>query len=227
MKYLHHHLGLGDCFTCNPIVRYYYSLENELTIFSYRHYLSNVERMYSDLENLKIIPVSSDGEAQQYVYTNNLIHDYIRVGFEKVSNLKDTCETFDEAFYVGQNIPYEDRFKHFYIPRDMEREMNTYNELNPNNEPFIFIHEDRARGMLMNRNRIRKDLKIIENDKKYFVTDIIYLLERAAEVHLMQSAFKDMINFYKVDGKCFLHNYIRGYDSFANTKGLNNFEILY
>lgn len=226
MKYLHHHLGLGDCFTCNSIVRHYYSLENELTIFSYNHYLVNVEYMYSDLPNLKIIGVNSDSEAESYVYQNNLRDSYIRVGFEKVLQLKNKCETFDETFYVGANIPYESRFEKHYIPRNLEKEKQVYYELNPTNEPFIFIHEDKDRGMRLDRNRIRKDLKIIENNKKYLVVDLLYLLENAQEIHIMQSALKDLVNFYKMNGKCFLHNYVRGYDSFANTKGLNEFEIL-
>lgn len=227
MKYLHHHLGLGDCFTCNSIVRHYYSLENELTIFCKESYLENVRYMYTDLPNLRIISVKTDSDAESYVYQNNLRDSYIRVGFEDVSKLVGVCDTFDEAFYVSAKIPFESRFDKHYIPRNIDKEKEIYNELNPNNEPFIFIHEDKDRGMRLDRNRIRKDLKIIENNKKYLVVDLIYLLENAQEIHIMQSALKDLINFYKLNGKCFLHNYVRGYDSYANTKGLNEFEILY
>ena len=39
-------------------------------------------------------------------------------------------------------------------------------ELNPNNEEYVFIHDDINRGFSIDRNKIRTDLKIIENNTK-------------------------------------------------------------
>ena len=40
-----------------------------------------------------------------------------------------------------------------------------YKELNPNDEPYIYVHDDPSRGYSIDRNKIRNDLKIIENKK--------------------------------------------------------------
>jgi hypothetical protein len=56
---------------------------------------------------------------------------------------------------------------------------------------------------------------------------MLTIIERAEEVHVMQSSLKDLINSFKFDKpKFFLHNYVRGYGDDANSIGLNKFEII-
>lgn len=221
-------MGLGDHFTCNGLVRHYYKEFGEITIFCYKHFESNIKFMYRDLPNLHTVGLGSDIEVDEYISTNNLFNDLIKIGFDKSRALQNMVETFDEGFYLAENLPFSIRFDEYYVQRDMDKEMELYKTLNPNDEDFIFVHEDPDRGMFLDRSRIRQDLKIIGNDKRFLIFDYIYLLSKAKEVHVMQSSVKDMINSYSFpDTKFYLHNYVRNYDSYANTKGLNKFEILY
>jgi hypothetical protein len=184
--------------------------------------------MYRDLPNLETIGLGSDSEVDEYISKNNLSSQLIKIGFDKSRALQHEVETFDLGFYVAENLPFSIRFNEYFVERDMEREMELYRTLNPNDEDFIFVHEDPDRGMYLDKSRIRQDLKIIGNDKRFLIFDYIYLLSKAKEVHVMQSSIKDMINSYSFpDTKFILHNYVRNYDSYANTKGLNEFEILY
>jgi hypothetical protein len=219
MKYVHTHQGLGDQFTNNAIVRYYYNLYNEITIFSSHRDFEQIKFMYRDLPNLYIIPVKDDTEAGEIVQTKGAYpNDYIRVGFEKITTKHGT---FDESMYLGENLPYDYKWKNFYIERDLEKEKLVFKELNPNNEKYIFCHS-------VDLNKVRSDLKIINNDMNFMVTDHMLLLENAEEIHLMQSSIKDLVCCMKLDKpKCYLHNYVRGYDSFSNTKGWNYFEVIY
>lgn len=227
-KYIYHHMGLGDHFTCNPIVRHYYKQFDKIYLFCYKHFESNIKFMYRDLPNLHTIGLQSDNEVEEYIVQNNISEKLIKVGFDKTRAVKDQVETFDEGFYLSENLPFSLRFDGYFVERDMDNEMKLYQTLNPNDEDFIFVHEDPDRGMFLDKNRIRQDLKIIKNDKSFLIFDYIYLISRAKEVHVMQSSLKDMINSYSFpDTKFFLHNYVRNYDSYANTKGLNKFEILY
>lgn len=221
-------MGLGDHFTCNPIVRHYYKQFDKIYLFCYKHFESNIKFMYRDLPNLHTIGLQSDNEVEEYIVQNNISEKLIKVGFDKTRAVKDQVETFDEGFYLSENLPFSLRFDGYFVERDMDNEMKLYQTLNPNDEDFIFVHEDPDRGMFLDKNRIRQDLKIIKNDKSFLIFDYIYLISRAKEVHVMQSSLKDMINSYSFpDTKFFLHNYVRNYDSYANTKGLNKFEILY
>lgn len=228
MKYIYHHMGLGDHFTCNGLVRYYYKQFGEITIFCYKHFENNIKFMYRDLSNLKTIGLNSDAEVDEYIANHNISNDLIKIGFDKSRALQNQVETFDKGFYLSENLPFQLRFDEYFVERDLDKEHELYRTLNPNDEDFIFVHEDPDRGMFLDKSRIRQDLKIIGNDKRFLIFDYIYLLSKAKEVHVMQSSIKDMINSYSFpETKFFLHNYVRNYDSYANTKGLNKFEILY
>jgi hypothetical protein len=221
-------MGLGDHFTCNGIVRHYYKQFDKIYLFCYKHFESNIKFMYRDLPNLYTIGLGSDIEVDEYILKNNLSDQLIKIGFDKSRALQHQVETFDEGFYLAENLPFSIRFDEYFVERNMDKEMELYKTLNPTDEDFIFVHEDPERGMFLDKSRIRQDLKIIGNDKKFLIFDYIYLLSKAKEVHVMQSSLKDMINSYSFPNtKCILHNYVRNYDSYANTKGLNQFEILY
>jgi len=221
-------MGLGDHFTCNGLVRHYYKQFDKIYLFCYKHFESNIKFMYRDLPNLHTIGLSSDVEVDEYIANNNLFNQLIKIGFDKSRALQHQVESFDEGFYLAENLPFSIRFDEYFVERNMDKEMELYKTLNPTDEDFIFVHEDPERGMFLDKSRIRQDLKIIGNDKKFLIFDYIYLLSKAKEVHVMQSSLKDMINSYSFPNtKCILHNYVRNYDSYANTKGLNQFEILY
>jgi hypothetical protein len=226
MKYLYHHLGLGDHIICNGMVRHFYKMFGSLGIFCKHTNYNNVKAMYSDLPNLNIITVHEDSEADYIMHNEGIAQDTKKVGFNLLSNYIPP-HTFDVAFYIIAGLDFQVRFDDFYLPRNIDREIEVYNELNPNNEPYIFVHDDKSRGFSIDTNKLPSNIKIIENDIKYGLFDMLTIIERAEEVHVMQSSLKDLINSFKFDKpKFFLHNYVRGYGDDANSIGLNKFEII-
>lgn len=215
-------MGLGDHIICNGLVRHFQKKNSEVTIFCYNHNYENVKQMFSDNPNISIITVSSDHEVTQYIKSKN-IHSskYLRIGFEKMHSLSSSMK-FDQVFYQIAGIDFQVRFDEFYIERNKELEEIVYNELNPHNEPYIFLHEDVKRNFLIDRSKIPTNYKIIENDPKYNIFHMLKVFENAEEIHLMQSSIKDLINSIKMDRpKIFLHNYVRNYGEELNSVGLN------
>lgn len=218
-KYIYHHLGLGDHIICNAIVRHYKKSYEKLYVFCKPHNFENVSYMYKDDKNIIILPIGEDNDVNIYISKNNLEDKVIRIGFEYVSRCN--LSSFDECFYTSIGLNFDDRFTGFLFVRDIEKEKEIYNKLNPQNHPYIFTHGG------IDKSKIRQDLKIIENPLEYNIFDLLYLVENADEVHLMESSIKCLVNSYKMTKpKFFYHRYVRGYGDFLNSKGLNEYVII-
>jgi hypothetical protein len=226
MKYIYHHLGLGDHIICNGIVRHYRELYDTVTVFCKPHYFTNVEYMYRDDDNIIVLPIGEDSDVINYINENNLHSNLITVGFNQPGFTNS--KTFDEGFYNTVNLPFEYRFSKFKFDRNNEKESEVYNELNPNNEPYIYVHDDKERGFKINESKLNNNLKIIENDKRFLMFDMLKIIENATEVHSMQTGMKDLINSFKFDKPNFyLHWYVRPYGDDYDSVGLNKFDKVY
>jgi hypothetical protein len=218
MKYIYHHLGLGDHIICNGLVRHIKNFEDVVYVFCKPHNTKNVEYMYRDNPNIKILSVGEDIDVISYINNNNIQNDIIVVGF--TGENQDEVSSFDEAFYFQHKIPFSKRFDDFYFERDFELEQNIVKELNPNNEKYIFTHN-------IDISKINTNFKIIDNPVNYSIFNLISLIENAEEVHLMESSIKNLVNSYKMEKpKFFYHQYVRNYTPYLNTKGLNNLIII-
>lgn len=178
--------------------------------------------MYRDLENLQLIQVDSDREAMQIIKNKKL--NVLKIGFEKLSYSSKT--SFDVEFYKCAELPFEYKFDKFYIQRDLKKELTIFNELNPTNNKYIFIHGDN-----INLNKIRQDLKIINNPVQHSLFDLITLFENAEEIHVAESSLKCLINQVVLTRpKLYYHKYGNKYSNafpeFHVSKGLNQFQII-
>ena len=71
-------------------------------------------------------------------------------------------------------------------------------------------------------SKINTKFKIIKNDMRFLVFNYIKLLEEAEEVHFMQSSFKELLCSYKLEKpKLYQHSYVRQYDAYMNSVGVN------
>ena len=215
MIYIHHHLGLGDHFDCNGMVRYILksTSHNSIGVFAKSNYFDMIKYMYRDDDNIKVIKVSKDNEyedIENYITKNGCKH-YLRVGHENypwekaIMNNDKNCW---EYFYDQLNIPYDIRYSMFYFERDLEEEIRVFNKLNPSGEPYIFMHDDKSRGFVLNQEHfLNKDIKVIKNDITENIFHFITILERAEEIHCMESSFKSLIDIYAKTADLYFHDF--------------------
>jgi hypothetical protein len=224
--YIYHHLGLGDHIICNAIVRTNAVKYDWVYLFSKS---KNVIRMFRDLSNLRVI--SLDNDISFFIQINPL-KNYLIIGhtaewFKKLHT--GIFKTFDEGFYISAGIPIEDRWNKFHMERDLSREKETYYDKLKlkDNQEYIFLHNDLRTGREINFSHIRKDIKIINPSdfNNIGIFDFIYTIEKAAEVHVIDSSFSCLIDTMQIDTKSlFLHSYARS-DS-PNPKFKLNWKIL-
>lgn len=222
LKYIYHHLGLGDHIICNGMIRYFCKKYDSVVIFCKDQYYDNVYYMYRDLNNLEIFNFSDDVEVVQFINGNlNVKNNLIKLGFENLDSCLDRM-TFDEAFYHLAGLDFQIRFDEFYFERDLEREDEVCKTLNPDDEKYIFVLDDPKRSYNIDMNKVTDQYKVIRNDYQFKMFDYIKLLENAEEIHMMQTGFLDLVNSYKMDKpKVYRHNYVRNYPESIHSKGLN------
>jgi hypothetical protein len=112
---------------------------------------------------------------------------------------------FDELFYMHVGLPYAWRFEKCFWQRDVAEEERVFRKLAPDG-PYAFVHDDAARGFVVNTSPIA--FPIVRNDISESIFHLGMLLERAAEVHCMESSIRCMIESLNMERpKLFYHNF--------------------
>lgn len=212
---IHHHLGLGDHIDLNGMIRFYLMIKkyNRINLFVKSTYYDMIKYMYSDEDRINLIKIdpnlNEDLQVFEYMKNHKKI-ELLRIGFEKYPHGRELLDNKNcwEYFYEQMNVPYEVKISCFYIDRNMEEEERVFSKLNPNNEPYIFVHDDPEKGYVVDTSNIMdKNLKILRNDKNENLFYFIKILENAKEIHCMESSFKSLIEIYSRTDKLFFHDF--------------------
>ena len=225
MRYVYHHLGLGDSILCNGLVRHFAEKLGKVSIFSKRHNYDSLKFMYRDEPNITVIPVDgSDSKVMEYLSTAvppfkyKPILNTIKVGFEHLwSNASNPnaqhyspSPGFDVRFYeiVGLNFKY--RWDKFKIIRDSGREQKLFDHFGLKNKDYIFVHDDNRFRVDLNRIDI-KNVEIIKpiDGLTSNIFDYCSIIENAKEVHTIESSFQFMIDSICLNRENYVHRYPR------------------
>ena len=235
--YIYHHLGLGDCFMCHGIIRTNARIYDQVITFAKPAYIETVRYMYRDLANVLVIAMD-DAEVLQYLNTVNrndvLCIGYLGKDWNTVYAGQGDVVKLDEMFYRQAELPLSVKWDAFYISRDMDAEMELFNRFreksNIQEGKYIFIHDANKKaydgffrgdiGDGLDLNHIEdKSLPVIEPESiKFNMCHYIYLLENAAEIHVMNSSFLNLIELINPKGKLFYHVYPRPGDCLRSRK---------
>tara|TARA_Y100001973_G_C5164092_1_gene315119 strand:+ start:395 stop:1156 length:762 start_codon:yes stop_codon:yes gene_type:complete len=243
--FLLYHLGLGDQIICNGLVRYLYKQYETLTIPAFRHNISTIEKMFSDLDNLLVLPVLNDHEAsliaehvarKKFLPPWKVCDIFALGGFNPENGLDHTgklgeVETFDEVFYVQAEVNYLERWKSFYVPPNEQSQKLVLDKLqicDYNN--YIFVHDDASRDLNIKSEKLPK-LPIVRPDHELgklsdiAIFDYLEVLKMASEIHCIDSSFAayiDHVPELKAKKKV-IHRYVRKEND--NPRYLNNWII--
>jgi hypothetical protein len=229
MKYIYHHLGLGDHIICNGLVRSLINPNEEYKMFVKSHNLDSVSFMYRDLNNLSFL-IGDDNFVQNYINENNINkNELIIAGFYRHPNSKE----FDDSFYLQNNLPFDYRWDKFFVNRDIESEKKLFDLYQVKENNYVFLHDDLDRNFEINKGKIiNKDLPIISPKKGLSnnIFDYCYLMEKSCESHFIDSSFKLLFDslqlrnsnlFYHINLK---NNKIK--DSVTKSQSKLNFTII-
>jgi hypothetical protein len=191
-----HPQGLGDAIICNGLCRYYANQHAVDKVYVYipKIYTNLVKWMYRDNPAITVIPINAS-RVGAYDYCTkvaaNLHSRVIFAGSTAINNYNKIFKKykkFDEVIYEIAKVPYENRYKSFYIQRDLEEEKKVLEKLGAYGA-YAFIHDDPDKGFVLEP---KTTLKQIRNDKSINLFHLCSALENAEEIHLMESSIKNL-----------------------------------
>lgn len=199
--YLHTHLGLGDHLITNGLIRYFTIRKRKVFLFVKHQNVRNVEFMYSDIQNLVIIPVNDDNEVR--LHTKYAL----RIGHENLLKMMKQYDcSWDESFYLQLGLKFQLRWDLFHVPRDFYAENVLYQKLNPDNRKFVLIHNIDSQGVdRINYSFVKSELLIIFVTYSNTIFDYCSLIENAEEIHCIDSAFIHLVDSIENRAKLFFH----------------------
>ena len=211
--YIYHHLGLGDHILLNGFVRSYLDRYDKIHLFSKPQNTKNVQYMFRDLGNRLVVIPFEDSGVRDFMRIFPM-HEYVVAGhtpdfFRRIDDPANG-KTFDQLFYEDQNIPFETKWSEFHFERNTAAEDRAFYESYglKDDEEYIFIHESADRPVT---REIPEGIKQIRPDKMDVgIFDHLKIIEKAKEVHVMNSSFMNLIDCIQLrQDNLFYHEYSR------------------
>jgi hypothetical protein len=200
--YVHHHLGLGDHIVCNAIVRSLRKKHGPVLLAVKKENYISVKQLYRDID-VSLHQVTCDNDCHD-MYQK---YPSVRVGFENL--WRRNTDKWEEAFYDQMGVDYSERFTGFHIDRDYDKEKALEEILNIPKE-FAFCNTSTSRGC--HQIEINTGVKkIFLEQKTDSIFDWIGVIEKASEIHTVDSAIFQLIKQLDVKGKKIFYD-VRGSD---------------
>lgn len=207
--------GLGDHLICIGIYNELSHKYQKVLLPVIRTYSATMSQMLSHLTNIEVISYRSDLLVASILNHSKLLQKRgiptIALGvWPSIQNTFSDLQ-FDMQMYKQAGLDFDARWSSFRVSRNHEKEELLYRELDCGSEPYIFLHEDTKRGFLIDRGKVNPELKVVTplNPNRYSILDYRLVIERAQEIHCIESSFAALIEGLLLNVKKFAHRYAR------------------
>lgn len=140
------------------------------------------------------------------------------------TSLSDTHLDQFERTYRNFGIPY--RYRWDLCP--VAEACKGVEQLEVPSEPYIFIHDDPARGFVIDRARL-PEMPVYRTDsvRNESILSFKNVIENAAEVHVWDSSFFHLTEALNPKGKLYYHRYVSTYHKrYGDYKTIHKWTIL-
>ena len=227
-----HHIGLGDQLMLNGMVRYFVEKKFRVVLVAKEQQRESIEFMYRDLKiglyhhDVIVYYVKREEEGPKSIMKkleNEDTSTMIRLATYSVPDQIwlhlmshpqfDNLTNWSNGVYMQAGVnPYFMRDK-FHVDRDSEREDKMFKHFGLIEGEYVFVHDapNRKQGDGTRKIDIDNKLKIFNPNDTYEqfpnLFDYISIIEKAKEVHCMNSSYAWLIDLLKLGNKetNFLH----------------------
>jgi len=222
------HECMGDHLICQGGIRDFANKSSEkIYVRTFKpgtqHFL-NIQRLYSSMENVEVIPSEEAEKWDSYILFGSTQEWFDKVKYWYDYSIKDKRPfdlgedmIFDRYWYNLIGLPLSLKWDNFWFERIMEKEKEIFYDIMKlkDGEEFIFLHEDphnKDEDRTIKRKYIDSNVCLInmEDYPDVSILDTGYLIQKAKEVHVINSSFRTFIDLMNINhNKLFYHKYTR------------------
>lgn len=198
------HLGLGDMFALNGLVRHVCSDFEDVLMFVKKAYANASRNLYGDIANLRLLFV----DEYQDLYADNMRrlaevagrgYALLPLGFHAEmlrapgADWKSRDPVWARALYRQLNLDPARMFSDFGAVRSTleDKVAETFQELA--GTTYVVLHDDPARGFVIDRSRLPEGVPVLHVDDPRVRTDNVFdyaaAIDAAIEFHGIDSSF--------------------------------------
>jgi len=228
--FLFGHLGMGDQLIMNGMVRYVAMFHSRVVLVARKIHKRNMEFMYRDIaDRIGFHWVADDNEIDPLLGADvEIIKKYKDDGFRIIFLGQHTIDgwcsygrDFAEAFYQQAGIDYSVRGRYFFVPRDRTREHRYYETaVRTVGNQYIFLHDDPERNLIIHRDHPAisslpifhpndSTVNLLTTDPDGTIFDYCEIIEKACELHTMDSSFAILADSIGAGQRRVLHSYVK------------------
>jgi len=196
------HLGLGDMLVMNGLVRHFAKDHAVCVTCKYRN-LTSSAFMWRDLTNVELLGVENDDNDKDAIeaaaHAESQGFQVLRLG--NFGKKPFDVQNWDREFYRQAGVDFKACWNDFKVSRQPSREIYPL-DVNKRSE-YCFVHEDKARGCVINEKHLPKGIRGRKGGMKRIYadpkrTDNIFdwwhIIDEATEIHVMESCFAILID---------------------------------
>lgn len=196
------HMGMGDMILQNGLVRTLANHYDVVEVACIAEYEESVQFMYRDNPVIRPVVVANSIEASNAVAMTR--RDRLLLGRHHPAGYLMPGIRFDEAFYVQAGVPFQNKWDNFFVWLSPAPEAPK--------SPYIFLHEDDRRKLLIDRSKVRSDMPIVKPSGSGNFFHYAHLMAGATEIHCIVSCFMCYADCANLPVPKHAHLYARPWD---------------
>jgi hypothetical protein len=220
---LHHHLGLGDHFTCCGLVNTLSKKYDKIYLVCKEKNYETVKCLYSENHKIKFLKILNDEYSEVHFFSNELNLPVVKVGFIPLD-----LKNYHMKFYEMVDVDFKERYLNFNLPNDIKGADELYKDVVGDYKEYILVHDSSSEkneyymDMFEWRNGKNSHLPIIKITEKNTnnLLEWIKVIKHAKEIHVVPSSVFFLIDSIQseLNADLYYHN-VRpaGYTFMVNT----------
>ncbi len=208
------HLGLGDMLVSNALIRYMCSHHEDVVVIVKKPYMQSALFLWKDVDNLSLYPVTGQRDTVPLDVFTSLGFTCVVLGDNGITPWRKSLD-WTKDLYAQAGVPTNIIRRGFILHRDRDREQATYDRMLAGHDgPYVFVHDDPLRGYTIDSSRLPRHKvihpgRVEDENPSTCLFDYCRVIERAEEVHVIDSSYSWLVELVGLHTNCTMHCYVK------------------